>query len=160
MEAFDSGFFRLLMQRQYSWRGKAGGWNGTNCTWSWIGMLWNQLGQGSGPEMAWLEVAAEPQIAKGHLWAFVEVCGAARQQFITSLFSTEEHFVLVTGILTASVFHYSIANELVSLILVWYLTDQLRGLLLQRFAVCGGRCCSIACKLVTTYCLSGASLRV
>lgn len=37
------------------------------------------------------------------------LCGAARQQFITSLLSMEEHFVLITGILIASVFHYCIA---------------------------------------------------
>lgn len=89
------------------------------------------------------------------------LCGSARQKFIASLLSMEEHFVLITGILTASVFHYTIANEFVSLMLVWCLTDQLkRTAVIWRFAVSGERYCSAVCSLVTTCCLSRASLRV
>lgn len=80
------------------------------------------------------------------------LCGAARQQFITALLSMEEHFVLITGILTASVFHYSIANEVVSLVF---------NRSVQRTVVV--KVCSIwrkVCNVVTTCCLSRASLKV
>lgn len=86
--------------------------------------------------------------------------GASRQQFITCLLSMEKHFVLITGVLTASVFHCSIANESVSLMLAWCLADQLRELLLRRLAVSGERYCSAVCNMVTTCCISRASLRV
>lgn len=78
-------------------------------------MLCDQLGQGTDAKLAWLEVAAEPQNAEEHLWAFVEVyMGLPDSSFIRCLLHMEKHFVLVTGILTVSVFHYSIANELLA----------------------------------------------
>lgn len=74
--------------------------------------------------------------------------GLPDSSFIRCLLHMEKHFVLVTGILTVSVFHYSIANEFVSLMLAWCLTDHLRELLLRRLAVSGERYCSAVCNTV------------